>query len=411
MAKKRRSLSFLERSPRIIGLIGLTFLITGTLFALILQGGFLTPRYEVRAQFTDAAGIRPEDRVTVAGLVAGRVESLQIADGAVEMTLAVDKDVTLPADSTAEIVIETFLGRRSVALIPGESPVDLEDGAIIPTERTITPIDIVELNDISVDLLEASDADAFNRFLADLGEITRGREGDIQRLIVGLEQVTGAVSSRRRELGGLIHSLRTLSIVFGERDRTFVSLIDNLNVVLANLSDRQADLERLLVATDSSSHETADLIRENRGVLDQALSSLAVDLEVLNRHQLDLAATIPYLEQAVEGYSSVGYSSGVPNRWANIFVQSLGPAGVDSLVGECGLVDQLFDDFFGTDCGDKEGSGLPIPVSMRPAGTDPETDSALPLIEAALPCTIGDVVDTVLEGTALVPVGSERCAP
>lgn len=408
MVRKRRSLSFLERSPRIIGLIGLTLLITGTFFALILQGGLLTPRYEVHAMFTDAAGIRPDDRVTVAGLVAGRVESLQITDGAVDMTLTVDKDVVLPADSGAEIVIETFLGRRSVALIPGESQADLEDGAIIPTERTITPIDIVELNDISVDLLEASDADAFNQFLTDLGEITRGREVDIQRLIVGLEDVTGAVNSRRKELSGLIRSLRTLSVVFGERGQTFVSLIDNLNVVLGNLAARQNDLERLLVATDSSSHETADLIRDNRGVLDEALSSLAVDLEVLNRHQLDLAATIPYLEQAVQGYSSVGYSSGVPNRWANIFVQSLGPAGVDSLIGECGTVDQLFDEFFGTDCEDQEGSGLPIPPNQM--GMEDETEPA-PLLEPALPCTVHDLLDSVLEGTPTVPMGSERCQP
>jgi hypothetical protein len=70
---------------------------------------------------------------------------------------------------------------------------------------------------------------------------------------------------------------------------------------------------------------------------------------VINDHQLDLAAAIPYLETSVRGYSSVGYSQGVPNRWANIFVQSLGPIGIDAIVGPCGLADQAFDEILGED--------------------------------------------------------------
>src|SRR5205823_13714557 len=99
-----------------------------------------------------------------------------------------------------------------------------------------------------------------------------------------------------------------------------------------------------------AAHETADLVQRNRGKLDATLDALHTDLAVIDRHQIDLAATIGYLNQAVQGYSSVGYSSGVPNRWANIFVQSLGPAGVDALLGPCGAVDQLIDTILGLNC-------------------------------------------------------------
>lgn len=404
---RRGSLSFLERSPRIIGAIGLAFILAGTVLGLMLQGGMLTKTYSVTAIFSDAGGIRPGDRVTVAGLPAGRVEGLRIEGGQVAVSLGVEKGVDLPADSEAEVVVETFLGRRSVALHSGSSPEPLADGDVIPLERTITPVDVTDLNDISVELLEASDAEAFERFLADVSEVTHDRAEEIQTVIAGLEEVTRAVDSRREELGGLLRSLRIISTTLGERDRTLVSLIDNLDVVLGNLADRQRDLERLLRATDASSHETADLVRRNRGVLDSALRNLHVDLQVIDRHQLDLAATIAYLEQAVQGYSSVAYSSGVPNRWANIFVQSLGPAGVDALVGECGLVDQLFDELFGADCADgPEGNG------SSSSADAPTSASEIPAPEAlapALPCTIGDVVDAVLEGTATVPMGSGRC--
>src|SRR5207253_7720593 len=138
-----------------------------------------------------------------------------------------------------------------------------------------------------------------------------------------------AVDARRTQLASLIDALRSISTTLGERDQTIVSLIDNLNPILADLAARQRDIQTLLVATDSASHQTADLVARNRSVLNQTLTALHTDLTVLGQHQLDLAATISYLNQAVEGYSSVGYSAGVPNHWANIFVQSLGPDGVE----------------------------------------------------------------------------------
>jgi phospholipid/cholesterol/gamma-HCH transport system substrate-binding protein len=418
---RRRSFSFLERSQLRIGLVALILIVAGTAFALLLQGGFLTAKYRVTAMFSDAAGIRAGDFVTVAGLPAGKVEDLSIQGGQVAMELGVEEDVELTADTRAEVVIETLLGRKSVSLISGQAEEPLGEGDVIPIERTTTPVDITQLNDISVELLEASDAEAFEQFLGEVTAVTEDNAQDIQALIGGLEQVTAAVDARRFQLAGLIDSLRTLSTTFGERDQRIVSLIDNLNVVLGNLAERQEALQTLLVSTDSASHETADLIRQNRGVLDSALQSIHVDLKTLSRHQLDLAATITYLEQAVQGYSTVGYSSGTNNRWANIFVQSLGPAGVDAVVGQCGLVDQLFDHYFGTSCEDFEGGtrtgggAQPAPAASPgteatppPVGPDgvPQVPG-LPPEAQDLPCTFGDVVESTLGGT--VPSAEGRC--
>jgi phospholipid/cholesterol/gamma-HCH transport system substrate-binding protein len=413
MARRRGTRSFLERNQRLIGGIGVGLILVGTVLALLLQGGLLTPSYTVTAYFSDAAGIRSGDNVTVAGLPAGKVEDVRIEEDQVAIDLGVEDAVALPADTRAQIVIETLLGRRAVGLVAGQSQQPLEEGAEIPLERTTTPVDITELNDISVRLLEASDADAFEQFLSDITAATEGREQELRTLITGLNRVTAAVDSRREELAGLIESLRTLSTTLGRRDQTVVSLIDNLNVVLRNLAQRQEELETLLVSTASGSQETADLVRRNRGILDSALSYLHTDLQVLNRHQLDLAAGIAYLNQAVEGYSSVGYSQGTPNKWANIFVQSLGPAGVDQLIGQCGAVDQFFDHYFGTDCHDAGRSGSPLvgtaPAPGTESGTAPGTGSPLnqlPQVES-LPCTITDVVGSALAGTGAAP--TQRC--
>jgi phospholipid/cholesterol/gamma-HCH transport system substrate-binding protein len=116
--------SFLERNQRVIGIAGVVLIAVGTVLALLLQGGFLTPKYKVTAYFADAAGIRSGDNVTVAGLPAGKVEDVRVEGGQVAIELGVEEEVLLPEDTRAEVVVETLLGRRSVALVgsPSSAP-------------------------------------------------------------------------------------------------------------------------------------------------------------------------------------------------------------------------------------------------------------------------------------------------
>ena len=439
----RRSMerSFLERNQRTIGAIGLGLLLAGTGFALLLTGGVFARTYHVTAVFSDAAGIRPGDKVTVAGLDAGTVKGQRIENGRVVMDLAVSRNVKLPADTRAEIVIQTLLGKRAVNLVAGEGPGRLGEGGVIPADRTRTPVDITDLNDISVRLMDRSDAGALNQLMEEVTKVTEGKQEQVGQIVTGLADVAEAVDSRRAQLKNLVKSLRILSTTLGERDQTIVSLIDHLDPVLANLAARQEDIQTLLVATDSASHATADLVRRNRTVLDRTLSSLHETLQVLDRHQLDLAAAVSYLEDSVQGYQSVGYSGGncgrvdsrscsggTPNEWANIFVQSLGPAGVDALLGKCGAVDKLIDQILGTDCTRSSepllpgggGSGgvaplptlPPLPGLPPPPGipTPPLPTPSLPIGLSAvsqgqdfgfgLPNDLGDLLRFVLAGWA-----------
>ena len=131
--------SFLERSQRTIGVLGLTALLGGSAFALLLSSGVFARVYHVQAHFADAAGIVPGDEVTVAGLQAGTVKGLQIENGQVVMDLAVNRNVELPADSRAEVVVQTLLGKETVSLEAGQASGLLQDGSVIPLGRTTTP--------------------------------------------------------------------------------------------------------------------------------------------------------------------------------------------------------------------------------------------------------------------------------
>ena len=407
--------SFLERNQVVIGVIGTLVIAGASAFALLLSGGVFERTFTVTAEFKDAAGLRAGDEVTVAGLKAGSIGRIAVEDGVVVMDLKVKDGIVMPVDARAEIVVETLLGQKSVDLKGGSSSEPLADGDRIPLERTTTPIEIIDLNDISVRLMEESDAQALEDLMSHLTEITSGKEKEIEGVIEGLADVTEVVAAKKQELRGIIDSLDTLSHTFAEEDDTIVSILDRYNDVLGNLAERRDDLAALLTNTDAAAHEVADLVNRNRPVINGLLDALHQTLTVVDDHQLDLAAAISYLEESVQGYSSVGYSQGVPNRWANIFVQSLGPLGVDALVGPCGLVDQALDALLGPDPRDCEDRAEFGETEDEQEDEDPRRRSGsgggqaeeTPAAEASpLPEGIGDLVESVT-GAAL-PVGGSR---
>lgn len=405
--KDKGRTSFLERNQYIIGTIAALFVLGGSALALLLSAGVLGSTYSVTARFTDAAGLKAGDDVKVAGLEAGKVGSIEIEDGAVAVQLKINTDVKMPEDSSAEIAIETLLGKKNVTLFAGEDERILDDGDEIGLDRTRTPVSLIDVADTSVPLLEESDADAFEQFMVEITKITKGKRAQVTSLVENFGDVAAAIDLRRNELKRLIDSLRTVAGTFAERDDTLVNLIDNFDVVLANLAERTDDIEELLSATQAASNETADLVVRKRKVLDSSLKALAQTLKVVDNHQVDLAASISYLESAVQGYQSVGYSQGVPNRWANIFVQSLGPLGVDAILGPCGTFDQALDELLGPDprpCDERredqqpgEGEDPDEPPSDAPAVPEPGDL----LDDLNVPGDLGDLLDSVTGSTGL----------
>lgn len=403
----RGGTSVLERNQLIIGALAILLVLGGSAGALLLSAGVFSDTYHVTAHFTDAAGLKSGDDVKVAGLDAGKVDSVEVSGGEVIVGLKVNRSVEMPEDSLAVITIETLLGKKNVTLDAGDSSQPLTEGSVIPIERTTTPIDILDVADTSVELLEGSDAEALETFMAEVSKITRGKRDQITTLIDGFGDTAAAINTRKAELSRLIDSLRILSGTFAERDDTLVSFIDNFDAVLGNLAKRTDDLEEVLFATDAASHEIASLAGRNRVTITSALQGLGKALEVVDTHQVDLAASVAYLEDAVNGYQSVGYSQGTPNRWANIFVQSLGPVGADAFFGPCGAFDQALDDLLGpdprpcserTDYGDQDGEGEEDDDDQDPVVPRSEEDDGLPG-DIKVPGDVGELLDSVT-GTA-----------
>jgi phospholipid/cholesterol/gamma-HCH transport system substrate-binding protein len=161
------------------------------------------------------------------------------------------------------------------------------------------------------------------------------------------------------------------------RDQDLLRSIDQINVVVDGLAQRRVELATLLDQTAQTAKKTADLVATDRPQLDAILDELHADLAIVGRRQGELVASMSGLSNAIGGFASIGYSGKdeVPNTWANMYTQLLGPISPDAVFGSCGLLDDAFDVLVGPDpiknCANRTG---PLPSS----GGNPATNAIAP---------------------------------
>ncbi|WP_448581416.1 outer membrane lipid asymmetry maintenance protein MlaD [Thermaurantiacus sp.] len=91
------------------------------MFAWNRSGGGVGDSYELIARFPNVAGVSVGTEVRVSGLKVGRVVAQELDPDTWQavVRLAIDRKVSLPADSAAAITSEGLLGGTFIALMPG----------------------------------------------------------------------------------------------------------------------------------------------------------------------------------------------------------------------------------------------------------------------------------------------------
>jgi len=125
------------REHMVEALVGLLVVLVAAWFILMAwqrTGGDRGARsIHVTALFPNVAGIDNGADVRIAGMKICSVvsQNLDPSSYQAKLTLALNRDVKIPADSSAAVTSEGIMGRSYIALIPGGDPAPLKDGATI----------------------------------------------------------------------------------------------------------------------------------------------------------------------------------------------------------------------------------------------------------------------------------------
>ena len=308
--------NFRERSPFFVGIISILAIAAATTFAFFIDRiPALKQAYEVKAEFKDAAGITAENQVRVAGIKVGTVESVELATDRVLITMEIDNGTEIPDDAFAEIKLATLLGTKFVDIEARGGAPFLEEGDVIPLERTTVPYEIYQASNQGTNVLEGLDGEALNDMLVELTKLTRVAQDEVGQALEGLNELGAGLNAKDEDLRSLLAGANDLTDLLSDEGDELVRLIDSSNEVLGSLAQKRQEVQSLLAATNIMARDVAALVRDNRANIDSILTDL-------HRALVVLAKNVEHLDQALE-YSgpSVRYFASIftQGRWGDIY--------------------------------------------------------------------------------------------
>lgn len=306
---------FRERNKTVIGAAGIATIVAvtaGTFNIDKVLGGEM-----YRADFSEAAGLKPEDEVRVSGVKVGKVLEVDLAGDRVRVEFRA-KDVTLGAASRADIRIKTVLGRKFLMLTP-DGDGEMDPGDVIPLTRTSSPFDITEaFGDLST-TVEGIDDEQLAESFTVLADAFRDTPDDVRASLEGLSRLSQTLASRDEQLRELFRRTEGVSRVLAERDEDLVTFLNDSSLVLQELRKRRQVISDLLDSTVVLSEQLRALVRENRADLAPALERLRGVSAVLRKNKDNLDAGLVRLAPFVRVFSD-NLGNG---RWFDSLVENL----------------------------------------------------------------------------------------
>jgi len=241
--------------------------------------------YTIDAEFTRAIGVYPGSPVRQLGIEVGQITEVENTGDTVRVQMRIEDDVELPADAYAVIVPVTALGERYIQLGPvfDEGP-KLDDGDLIPTERTQVPFEVDELLRGLESYVGAIDPENASALITNLAEIVDGQGAEINDLIGSASTTLSVLADKGDEIGGIVDSLAELSASLGGRTETIQELVRSYETVSGVLADNDEALNRFILDLNDVAVEVRGLLERHDQPLRDDIGNLTTVGRTLQRN-------------------------------------------------------------------------------------------------------------------------------
>ncbi|MFF5261175.1 MCE family protein [Actinomadura viridis] len=276
-----------ERNPIGVAVIGLAVILVLGMLAyraddLPVIGGGTT----YTADFSEAAGLKPDDEVRVAGVKVGKVTGVELDGAKVKVTFRV-KDTWIGNASTAGIMIKTLLGAKYLAVDP-LGPSAQDPGRRIPMSRTVSPYDVTQAFQDLSGTIDRLDTVKVAQSLETIADTFSNTPPSVRKALDGLSALSQTISTRDAQLARLLTNAKQVTGVLAEQSGEFERLLRDGNLLLAELRRRREAIHGLLVGSQALARQLSGLVDDNRAQLTPTLQALDRITDVLQRNQDNL---------------------------------------------------------------------------------------------------------------------------
>ncbi|WP_067466558.1 MCE family protein [Actinomadura macra] len=310
---------FRERNPVPIGLVGFAIIIVALAVAMNLDSIPLVSGGRTHtASFKEAAGLKTDEEVRIAGVKVGKVTGLELDGDHVKVTFRVDDGVRLGDRTEADIKIKTVLGAHFLSLNPRGTG---RLGRNIPIERTHTPFEVVPaISELSRRVSKIDYRQLATSFDV-LSQTFENSPDEIRASLQGLRRLSTTIASRDDQLHELAGKAKDVSQLLADRNQDFAKLIQDGDKVLQAVQARRAVIHQLLINTVTLSQQVNALIKENEGQLRPMLDNLQKVNGVLLKNQDNLDRILQLFAPFARQFADVTGTG----RWFDSYIQNLLP--------------------------------------------------------------------------------------
>ncbi|MFE7418915.1 MCE family protein [Rhodococcus sp. NPDC057529] len=317
-----------RRSPAVAGALGILVVLLATLSAFFLDSlPFIGAGSTYHAQFTEAAGLKPDNEVRIAGVKVGKVTSVELDGDRVDVAFKVS-DAWVGNETSASIQIKTILGQKYLALDPRGSDT-LNPSDVIPLDRTTSPYDVIEAFSAAAQTVGDIDSDQLAQSMVTLSQAFEGTPTEIRASLDGVSRLSQTIASRDQELQKLFDATGKTTKVLADRNAEFNRLISDAGLLLGELNSRQQSISQLLTGTQRLSQQLTGLVRDNEAAIGPALEQLDGVVEILKANNENLDKAMKLYEPFVRLYTNVVGNG----RWFDQVVVNLLPPGLPDIPG------------------------------------------------------------------------------
>lgn len=258
-------------APLRIGMIAVALLAT-VLAVTVFVNSLHLGKSTYQAHFVQAAGIAPGDAVTYVGIPIGTVTGTRLTGDHVTVTMKIDRDAKLGADTRASIKLTTLLGSRYVELRSNGTG-RLRDNDI-PLSQTEVPYNLETALQDATRTFGELDAEQIANSMTTLSDKLRDLPPVVPEVMHNVQALSAVIAQRRDQIGTLVTSTVQVTSVIRDQQGDLASLVSQGRTVLQEINSRQDALRRLLAATTALVHQLEPIIVEDRPQLQGLLDDL-----------------------------------------------------------------------------------------------------------------------------------------
>ncbi|MGB3605418.1 MAG: MlaD family protein [Gordonia sp. (in: high G+C Gram-positive bacteria)] len=231
-------------SPAVLGTAGIFVLVLLMVGAIgIPQLTYRSGTSEYTAELPNAGGLTTADPVLVAGVPAGRIESIDLAGDRVRVGFRLDNHQPLGNQTRSDVRLRTVLGKRYLEIIPAGSG-SVGPNNTIPLSRAGNSY---SLDDLSSDAVTTSD-EINPQVMRSLMTTMQDLVPNADRLTASMTGISGAavaVTGTGKQLDQLLSTAKGLAEISAQQSDSIAKAFGNAQSVAQMLVIRRHLLTRL----------------------------------------------------------------------------------------------------------------------------------------------------------------------